>query len=108
MRSAKKVKKPFLSSKNRKERYEFSKKFKNWTIEDWKQVVWSDENKINRFGSDGSKWTLKSKNEMLKSHNVNDTLKFGGGSIMIWGCMTQFGPGLITRIDGPLDGGVIL
>ena len=29
MRSAKKVKKPFLSSKNRKERYEFSKKFKN-------------------------------------------------------------------------------
>ena len=57
MRSAKKVKKPFLSSKNRKVRYEFSKKFKNWTIEDWKQVVWSDETKINRFGSDGTKWT---------------------------------------------------
>ena len=46
----------------------------------------------------------KSKNEMLKSHNVNGTLKFGGGSIMIWGCMTQFGPGLITRIDWALDG----
>ena len=40
MRSEKKVKKPYLSSKHRKERYEFSKKYRNWTIDDWKQVVW--------------------------------------------------------------------
>ena len=39
MRSVKKAKKPFLSSKHRKQRYEFSKKYKKWTIEDWKQVV---------------------------------------------------------------------
>ena len=57
MRSAKKVKKPYLSSKHLKERYEFSKKYRNWTIDDWKQVVWPDETKINRFGSDGTKWT---------------------------------------------------
>ena len=68
------------------------------------RVVWSDETKINRFGTDGTKWSWKSKNEMLKSHNVNGTLKFGRGSVMIWECMTQFGPGLITRIDGALDG----
>ena len=41
---------------------------------------------------------------MLKSHNVNGTLKFGENLIMIWGCVTQFGPGLITRIDEALDG----
>ena len=41
---------------------------------------------------------------MLKSHNVNGTLKFGGGSIVIWGCMTQFGPGLITKIGEALNG----
>ena len=61
MRSSKKIKKSFLSSKNRKERYEFSKKYKNWTVDDWKHVVWSDETKINRFCSDGNKWCWKSK-----------------------------------------------
>ena len=104
MMSAKKVKKPFLSSKHRKERYEFPKKYKNWTIGDWKHVVWSDETKINRFSSDGTKWCWKSKKEMIKSRNVDATLKFRGGSIMIWRCMTQYGPGLITRIDGSLNG----
>ena len=39
MRSAKKVNKPFLNSKHRKERYEFSKRYRNWSIDDWKQVV---------------------------------------------------------------------
>ena len=63
----------------------FLKKYRNWTIEDWKQVVQSDKTKINRFGFDRTKWTWKSKNEMLKSHIVNSILKFGGGSVMIWG-----------------------
>ena len=57
MRSEKKVKKHYLRSKHRKEGHEFSKKYRNWTIDDWKQVVWSDETKINRFASDGTKWT---------------------------------------------------
>lgn len=79
MKSTKKVKKPFLSSKHRKARYEFAKRYKNWTINDWKHVVWSDETKINRFGCDGRKWCWKSKKEILKSRHVDPTLKFGGG-----------------------------
>ena len=104
MKSSKKVKKPFLSSKHRKERFEFSKKYKHWTVHDWRQVVWSDETRINRFSSDENKWCWKYKKGMLKSCNVDATLKFRGGSIMIWGYMTQYGPGLITRIDGCLNG----
>jgi hypothetical protein len=30
-----------------------------WTAEDWKQVIWSDETKINHLGSDGRKWVYK-------------------------------------------------
>ena len=104
LKSSKKVKKPFLSSRHSKERFDFSKRYKDWTVHDWRQVFWSDETKINRFSSDGTKWFWKSKKEMIKSRNVDGTLKFGGGSIMIWGCMTQYGPGLITRIDGSLNG----
>jgi len=45
------------SEKNRKDRLAFAKSHKDWTVEDWKTVIFSDETKINRFGSDGQKWT---------------------------------------------------
>ena len=53
MKSVVKTNRPFLSKKHRKERMEFAIAHKDWTVEDWKRVIWSDETKINRFGSDG-------------------------------------------------------
>ena len=44
---------PLLVARHRKARLEFAERNLEWTIEDWKKVVWSDETKINRFGSDG-------------------------------------------------------
>ncbi len=34
---------PLLSVKNRKRRLQFTQAHQNWTIEDWKNVAWSDE-----------------------------------------------------------------
>ena len=48
----KKEKRPRFSAKNIKERLEFAKQYKDWTVEDWKHIIWSDETKINRFCSD--------------------------------------------------------
>jgi Transposase len=53
MRAVVKKKRPFLSKKHKKARMDFATKHLHWTVEDWKQVVWSDETKINRLGSDG-------------------------------------------------------
>ena len=49
-----KKKKPALLKKNIKARIEFAKRYKNFAVDDWKRVIWSDEVKINRCGSDGS------------------------------------------------------
>ena len=35
---------------------DFAEEHKDWTVEDWKRVIWSDETKINCLGSDGKKW----------------------------------------------------
>jgi transposase len=56
MSAAEKKEKPMLSAKNIKARLAFAKKHKDWTIDDWKRVIWSDETKINRFCSDGRAW----------------------------------------------------
>ncbi len=44
---------PLLSAKNRKQRLQFAQAHKNWTIEDWKTVAWSDESRFLLRHSDG-------------------------------------------------------
>lgn len=98
-----KVKKPAISKKNQKKRLEFARKHKDWTYGDWKRVIWSDETKINRLGSDGRVWCWKMKGDGLLDRIVQPTLKHGGGSVMVWGCMTAYGVGYLSKIEGGMD-----
>ena len=53
------AKKPFISEKNRKSRLEFAHGHKNWAIEQWSHILWSDESKFNLRHSDGKKYVKK-------------------------------------------------
>jgi len=103
LHAAEKSKKPKLSTKNIRSRLQFATKYKDWTAHDWKRVIWSDETKINRFGSDGRAWYWKREGERVQPHHVQQVVKHGGGSLMIWGCITWDGPGFMCRIDGRMD-----
>ena len=78
-----KKKKPLLSARYRKRRLVFALKHRNWAVEDWKRVIWSDETKINRFESDGRQLVWKQKGEGLIQREVQGTVKFDQGNIMI-------------------------
>ena len=47
----------------------------------------SDETKINRFGSYGKQWVWKEAEQGLINREVQKTVKFDGGNIMVWKCM---------------------
>lgn len=98
-----KKKKPLLSARHRQRRLAFAQKYREWTVEDWKRVIWSDETKINRFGSDGRQWVWKKKGEGLIEREVQGTVKFGGGNIMVWGCMGWNGVGHLAEVEGRMD-----
>ena len=66
-------------------------------------MVHSDEFIINCFGSDGDRTTGKMKGESLSDRLVQGTLKFGGSSLMVWGCMMWEGVGNLVKIDGKMD-----
>ena len=104
MKAVVKKKKPLLTAKHKRARMDFALAHKDYTVEDWKRVVWSDETKINRLGSDGRKWAWKKAGEGLSDRLVSGTVKFGGGSVMVWGCMMWDGPGYACKIDGRMDG----
>ena len=92
--------KPALSNKNIKLRKQFVETYKEWTTEDWERVIWSDETKINRFESDGRSWYWTSSENNNQLGDIKQIMKFGGGSIMCWGCFTHRGVDPLVRIEG--------
>jgi transposase len=103
LKAASKKKKPRLSEEHREQRRTFALKHRHWTVEDWKRVVWSDETKVNRVGFGGHEWVWKRPGSEITEQHVQGTVKFGGGGLMMWGCMTAQGVGYACRIDGGLD-----
>ena len=80
-----------------------AKRHEYWTKDDWKHVVFSDKTKINVWGSDGCKYYWSRPGDDLKPHHLDLTVKHGGGNIMMWGCMTYWGPGYACQVyDGTM------
>jgi transposase len=98
-----KKKRPILSKRHRIARLDFATAHLHWTVADWMRILWSDEVKFNRLCSDGRKWVYKKDGEVLSDCLVDGTLKFGGGNLMMWGCMTWEGTGQACKIDGKMD-----
>ena|SRR5688572_1917611 len=86
-----KKKKPKLTERHKKARLAFAKKYESWTSDDWKRVVWSDESKFNLLNSDGKEYYWTNRPEEITEESVAPTLKFGGGGIMVWSCLTWGG-----------------
>lgn len=93
-------KKPFISKKNMQKRLKWAKEHSTWTLNDWKQVIWSDESKFNLFGSDGIVKVWRKEGEALLPQCLRKTVKHGGGSVMLWGSMAWGGVGTMQFIDG--------
>ncbi len=87
----KKARKQFVEDKQTKDMYY------------WNHVLWSDETKINLFGSDGVKHVWRQPGEEYKDKCVLPTVKHGGGSVMVWGCMSAAITGELQFIEGTMN-----
>uniref|UniRef100_A0A1B0DQ35 Tc1-like transposase DDE domain-containing protein n=1 Tax=Phlebotomus papatasi TaxID=29031 RepID=A0A1B0DQ35_PHLPP len=103
LRAVRRQKKPKFSPSHQRRRLDFAIRHKYWTVDDWKRLIWSDETMINRLGSDGSRFVWKNPTSPVVDHHIIPTLKFGGGSLMMWGCMTYNGVGFACQIVGRMN-----
>ncbi len=88
---------------HKKARKQFAEDKQTKDMDYWNHVLWSDETKINFFGSDGVKRVWRQPGEEYKDKCVLPTVKHGGGSVMVWGCMIDAGTGELQLIEGIIN-----
>ncbi len=76
---------PLLSVKNRKRRLKLAQAQQNWTIQDWKNVVWSDESRFLLKHSDVRVRIWRKEHERMDPSCLVSTVQAGGGGVMVWG-----------------------
>jgi hypothetical protein len=103
LRACEKIPKPCLSQRNVRKRLRFATIHKDWTVEDWKRVVFSDETKINRFNAYGRSWYWANDKESIPDRTVKHTVKHGGGFVILWSCMTSRCLGDLQRVEGHIN-----
>ena len=94
---------PLLTRRHVQAHVGFAHMYANWTVDDWKCVIFNDETKVNMFNSDGRSWCWITNGEHVQPQHVQQTLKHGGGHIIIWGCMTTFRPEAWHSIEDIMD-----
>ncbi|KAG1002298.1 hypothetical protein G6F26_012638 [Rhizopus arrhizus] len=79
-----KVKRPLLAKVQKARRLAWAEEHKNWTNDDWRRMVFSDETKINACGSDGCEYFWSRPDDKLQRYHLDLTAQGGRGSIITW------------------------
>ncbi len=94
---------PLLSAKNRKLRLQFARAHQNWTIEDWKNVAWSDESRFLLRHSDGRVRIWLKQHESMDPSRLVSAVQAGGGGVMVWGIFSWQTLGLLVPNEHHLN-----
>ena len=94
--------KPLVSDANAKKRYEWALAHQDWTVDNFKRVLWSDETTIRLFqGSPGRVW--REPHEKWEIDCIGCTVKRSPGR-MYWGCFSWFGVGALVPLKSNATG----
>ena len=94
-------KKPFISDANVAKRLQWCNQYKDWTVDDWKRVLWCDESPFT-LSYHGRVRVRRPKGQAYKKEYIKPTFKHGGGKIQVWGCFSANGVGDLYHIEGIL------
>ena len=97
------ARKPLLRRGNKHERCVWVKKHKEWTLDQWKSVLWSDESKFEIFGSNRRVIVPCRKGEQMDFACLVPIVKHGVYGVMVWGCFAGDTVWDLFKIEGILN-----
>jgi len=93
------VNKPYLTDAHMKARLDFTMEHKDWTVDDWKKVVWSDESKVEIGKQSCAIWVFRDVDEKYHPDYLTPTFKGARSSIVVWGCFVGDNMGLLLAFE---------
>ena len=97
------IRKPLLSQTNVSKRLEWCLAHRNWSLEQWKSVIFSDESSFSLFPTSGRVYVWRQPKEAFDSDCLQPTVKHGGGSVMIWGAISWKSTGPMISLHGKIN-----
>jgi hypothetical protein len=60
-----------------------------WNLRTWCKIHWSDESRFLLHVTDGRMRVWRHKNTAYTPRTIQPTVPYGGGSVMVWGCISH-------------------
>ena len=100
-RAHKPLKKQLLTAVMMKKRLKWAKDHKNWSIEMWRKVIFSDESHFEVHGH-RSMFVRRAKGEPIRAGHIQQATKHPPKK-MFWGTFSAFGPGRLVPVEGMMN-----
>lgn len=100
-RARRPIKKQLLTEEMKRKRLAWAETYKEWTKEDWRKVLFSDESHFLVQGQH-SQYVRRSKNEEIREEHMNQFVK-NPQKRMFWGSFSYTGVGSLHPIEGIMN-----
>ncbi|GBL78665.1 Transposable element Tc1 transposase [Araneus ventricosus] len=90
---------PLLTKRHRQLRLQWVRKHRDWTMDEWKRVAWSDESRFLIHHVDGRVRVRRLPGEQLLPPFTAGHTQAGGGGIMLWGTFSWEALGPVVAVE---------
>ncbi|GFW63815.1 transposable element Tcb1 transposase [Trichonephila clavipes] len=92
------IRKPLVTARHALQRRQWCRTLRQWTPEQWQQVIWSDESTFTLFQITGRVYVGRTPKEAFAPECIVPTVEHGGGSLMVWGAISWRGLGPLVTL----------
>ena len=94
------IAKLFITEVNAKLQKKWCHDHKTWTLDDWKNVVWSNESSFTLFPTNGRVYVWRTPKQAYDPDCLLPTVKHRECFVMIWAAISWFSAGPLIHITG--------
>ncbi|GBM16915.1 Transposable element Tc1 transposase [Araneus ventricosus] len=90
---------PLLTKRHRQLRLQWAREHRDWTMDEWKRVAWSDESRFLIHHIDGRVRVRRLPGEQFLPSCTAGHTQAGGGDIMLWGTFSWVSLGPVVVVE---------
>lgn len=104
LRARRPARRPLLTDVHKAARLQWARGHRHWTRAQWRQVLFSDEARFGLHHVDGRLRVWRRTGERFAQNCVQPVVQYRGGSVMMWGGISETGKTDLVHIQGNLNG----